>query len=51
MLRNTSIHEHDANHSFKSIPPFLFPSEDGFYDPSIKWVSELKHIEPPKKKF
>lgn len=29
----------------------LFPSEDGFYDPSIKWVSELTHIEPPKKEF
>lgn len=27
----------------------LFPSEEGFYDPSIKWVSVLKHIEPPSK--
>ena len=27
----------------------LFPSENNFYDPSIKWVSELKHIEPPQK--
>ena len=25
----------------------LFPSKNGFYDPSIKWVSELKHIERP----
>ena len=28
----------------------LFPSENGFYDQSIKWVSELEHIEPPKKR-
>jgi len=27
----------------------LFPSEDGFYDQSIKWVSELTHIDPPKR--
>ena len=26
----------------------LFPSEDCFYDQSIKWVSELRHIERPK---
>ena len=25
----------------------LFPSENGMYDPSIKWVSVLRHIEPP----
>ena len=26
----------------------LFPSSDGFYDASIKYVSVLKHIEPPE---
>lgn len=28
----------------------LFPSEDGLYDASIKYVLDLEHIEPPKTK-
>lgn len=28
----------------------LSKSKDDFYDPSISWVSNLQHIDPPKKK-
>ncbi|MBN1800886.1 MAG: hypothetical protein JW891_05225 [Candidatus Lokiarchaeota archaeon] len=27
----------------------LIPPENDLYDPSIKWVSEIEHIDPPKK--
>jgi hypothetical protein len=28
----------------------LSQSKDDFYDPSISWISQLQHIDPPKKK-
>ncbi len=27
----------------------LFPPQNDLYDPSIKWVSDIKHIDPPEK--
>ncbi len=28
----------------------LSPSKNGFFDPSISWITQLEHIEPPQKR-